>query len=128
MESSLIGGPVMSLIGITTVFVVLVSLVSVVTMMRRWFDPAAAPAAVGVAAGQSSAVTTSDEPSADSSADSSDNPSADSSDKENANNLLVVALATYAYHRSRGASATAPMQTTEWSSAGRVRQIASFRR
>ena len=125
MESSLISGPVMSVIGITTVFVVLVSLVSVVAMMRRWFGEAAAPAAaLGVSDGQSSALVTSDEPSADPSANPSDKPS----DEKRGNNLLVVALATYAYHRSRGASATAPAQTTEWSSAGRARQIASFRR
>jgi hypothetical protein len=128
LESSLISGPVMSLIGISTVFVVLVSLVSVVTMMRRWFGGAAAPAALGVADDQLSAVTTSDEPSAETSAGPSAARSDQPSDEKRGNNLLEVALATYAYHRSRGASATAPMQTTEWSSAGRVRQIASFRR
>jgi len=115
LESSLVSGPVVSAIGIMTVFVVLVSLVTTVALMRRWFGVVEAEA-VGsgpdASDGQSSAGAASDE----------------KSDEKPQPDLLVVALATYAYHRSRGASATAPAQTTEWSSAGRVRQIASFSR
>lgn len=105
----------MSLIGTTTVFVVLVCLVGVVAMMGRWLAenaatlPAAQPTASNARANAGAA-------------------SGEESDEQPEENLLLMALATYAYHRSRGASATAPTQTTEWSSAGRVRQIASFRR
>jgi Na+-transporting methylmalonyl-CoA/oxaloacetate decarboxylase gamma subunit len=119
LESSLISGPVMSLIGISTVFVVLVSLVTVVSAMRRWLGEAVAPASgSAVSAGQT-------EPDA---ASGRESKPAGEPDEQPEKGLLLVALATYAYHRSRGVSATAPAQTTEWSSAGRVRQIASFRR
>lgn len=111
MESSLISGPVMSVIGITTVFVVLVSLVSVVALMGRWFGQfeVAVPTAQNTASDRQ--------------------PHAEVAPDEQLDvDLLGVALAAYAYHRSRGPSATAPAQTTEWSSAGRIRQIAAFRR
>ena len=101
----------MSLIGVTTVFVVLVSLVSVVSLMRSWFG-----------AGEASA------PASQATAPDSQVLAEVASDEQPDEDLLMLAMATYAYHRSRPASATAPAQTTEWSRAGRARQIASFRR
>ena len=115
MDTSIVSGPVMSLIGITTVFVVLVCLVSVVSLMRRFFgdEKTSVPAAQSATPDRQARAHA---------------PSEEPSDTQPEPDLLKLALATYAYHRSRQATAKPPVQTTEWSSAGRVRQIASFRR
>ena len=111
MDSSLISGPMMSLIGVVTVFVVLVSLVSAVSLMRRLFGAVEASAPVSQATAPDSQALVEV-----------------ASDGQPDGDLLLLALAAYSYHRSRRASASAPAQATEWSQAGRIRQIASFRR
>jgi Na+-transporting methylmalonyl-CoA/oxaloacetate decarboxylase gamma subunit len=103
----------MALIGMGTVFIALVALLVVVKLTPRILGLARLdtpiplePAPVG---------SLDREPAAAGRTDSDDD-------------LLTVALAAYSYHRRRQSSTRPPTAASPWSNAGRMTQIAPFRR
>ena len=113
MNPSLVNGLPMTLIGMGTVFTALVALLLVVKLMPRILGRLQ-PVAQG--------------PVESASAGSLDSGPAAEGSKASDDDLLTVALATYSYHRRRQASARPPTASSPWSSAGRLTQIAPFRR
>ncbi len=113
MDGSLASGFPMTLIGMGTVFTALVALLVVVKLTPRVL-------------GQSR--TGAPSPIASASVGSPDTELAAKGREASDDDLLAVALAAYSYHRRRQTSARSPTASSPWSSAGRLAQIAAFRR
>jgi Na+-transporting methylmalonyl-CoA/oxaloacetate decarboxylase gamma subunit len=112
VDASLVSGLPMTLIGMGSVFIALAALVGVLKLTPRILGLSQTdtprpvePTPVG---------SLERRPAAGSKAPDDDLP--------------TVALAAYAYHRRRQASARPPTAPSPWSSAGRSAQIAPFRR
>jgi sodium pump decarboxylase gamma subunit len=103
----------MALIGMGTVFTALVALLVVVRLMPRVLgrNQTDAPSPI-----ESASVGLRDMDQAAEGREASDD------------DLLAVALAAYSYHRRRQSSVRPPTASSPWSSAGRLMQIAPFRR
>ena len=113
MDASLASGFSMTLIGMGTVFVALVGLLLVVKLMPRILGQPQTVASGSIVAA---------------SAGSLGRGAAAERREASDDELRTVALAAYSYHRRRQTSARSPTASSPWSSAGRLAQIAPFRR
>ncbi len=113
MDASLASGLPMTLFGMGTVFTALVALVVVVKLTPRVLGRSRNDAPGPI---DSASVAPLDRVPVAKGREAPDD------------DLLAVALAAYSYHRRRQASARLPTASSPWSSAGRLMQIAPFRR
>ncbi len=109
----MIDGLSMNLVGMSTLFCALAALVGMITLTTRIFGRPRLEASAATKVAPAAL---------------SDARAREAKSEAPEESLLQVAMAAYAYHRGRQ-TITAPLvQSSSWSSARRMQQIAAFRR
>lgn len=104
MEGTILNGPTMAVVGISTVFVALAIIVAIVSLIARILTPSGSAAIAQAAAVETPAA-------------------AEQDNADNKDRLQQVALAAYGFHLARRVSVRGHVASSPWLRAGRQAQV-----